>query len=264
MKVWLKPGETLQIGFYESDEQRPDHELDGTFTVQFEAETRIAIYADMPDTSGREGCIYEEIFSKEPGLRFPNVAITPSGPLEFDDGELLGVSDGAIYKAVSERNAEKDWQELEGLIHTMPYGEHEEAKAAETGREALGAAAALGHAPIPAKPQEPAGEPTIGNAGMPAASPTPANVEALANRIHEPAPTEDTDYDQVDLKDVEAYFQYSGASITLIAVGPKLMGFRLWDKNQYIGKWETGTDGSMDIVIVREADKALQVHRINN
>jgi len=70
MRVLLKPGETLEVGFYEDE---PDlagawNALDGNFTIEFEATMEgvtagaIRIHADYPDSTGREGLIYEEIF----------------------------------------------------------------------------------------------------------------------------------------------------------------------------------------------------------
>ena len=52
MKVVLKPGETLEVEFEETD---------GTIIVGF-SETDITVSANLPDTSGREGVIYQEVF----------------------------------------------------------------------------------------------------------------------------------------------------------------------------------------------------------
>jgi hypothetical protein len=61
MKIMLKPGEALDIGFYETGDTR-DYELDGKITVVFVPETAIRVIADMPDTTGRTGIVYEELF----------------------------------------------------------------------------------------------------------------------------------------------------------------------------------------------------------
>ena len=52
MKIELAPGETLVVSLKDSD---------GTFTVKF-GESAVTVEADMPDTKGREGVIYEEAF----------------------------------------------------------------------------------------------------------------------------------------------------------------------------------------------------------
>ena len=52
MIVVLKPGEKVEIQFAESD---------GEITVAFHEE-RITVETDWPDTAGRQGVIYEEIF----------------------------------------------------------------------------------------------------------------------------------------------------------------------------------------------------------
>lgn len=52
MKIILKPGETITVGFHESD---------GEIAVSFE-EKSIDVVASLPDTSGRDGLIYQEIF----------------------------------------------------------------------------------------------------------------------------------------------------------------------------------------------------------
>ena len=52
MIVVLKPGEKVEIHFAESD---------GEITVNFQ-EDRITVETAWPDTAGRQGVIYEEIF----------------------------------------------------------------------------------------------------------------------------------------------------------------------------------------------------------
>lgn len=58
MRIMLKPGETLIVGF--ADEN--DGDGDGTIEIEFGDEVLI-VRADMPDTTGREGVIYEERFA---------------------------------------------------------------------------------------------------------------------------------------------------------------------------------------------------------
>jgi hypothetical protein len=65
-KVTIAPGEKLEIEFADSD---------GKIEIDFKAasdteEGHILITADLPDTSGREGEIYKEIFG---------------GPVDFDE-----------------------------------------------------------------------------------------------------------------------------------------------------------------------------------
>lgn len=56
MKVELNPSESVTVTFAESD---------GEIKVAF-CETAIRVEADLPDTEGREGIIYEEIFQTPP------------------------------------------------------------------------------------------------------------------------------------------------------------------------------------------------------
>lgn len=74
MRIMLKPGETLIVGFTDENE----HDGDGTIVIEFEDET-LRVSADMPDSSGREGVIYEEWFGDVPGQEQP----VPG----WDDGE---------------------------------------------------------------------------------------------------------------------------------------------------------------------------------
>jgi hypothetical protein len=66
MKISLQPGDVLEIGFHEPTPDKPTgfYELDGALTVFFEKDVRIAVTADLPDGSGREGVIYEERFAQ--------------------------------------------------------------------------------------------------------------------------------------------------------------------------------------------------------
>ena len=52
--IKLSPGETIIVGFVESD---------GEITVAFR-ETEITVYANLPDASNREGIIYREVFEE--------------------------------------------------------------------------------------------------------------------------------------------------------------------------------------------------------
>lgn len=59
MIVMLKPGERVQIQFLESD---------GELVVEFDVDGdgHLRVLADLPDSSGREGVIYDEDFSRTP------------------------------------------------------------------------------------------------------------------------------------------------------------------------------------------------------
>jgi hypothetical protein len=63
MKIFLKPGETLEIGTMGEDGDPND----GTFTISFDTPTfkdKLVIESDMPgNVKGDEGVIYEENFS---------------------------------------------------------------------------------------------------------------------------------------------------------------------------------------------------------
>jgi hypothetical protein len=66
VKILLKPGEELQVGFYEPGGEGPhggDFITDGEITIQFE-KTAIRVSADLPDTQKRVGVIYEELFGQ--------------------------------------------------------------------------------------------------------------------------------------------------------------------------------------------------------
>jgi len=52
MQVVLKKGESVKIGLLDAD---------GVITVKY-GEKRLQVHADMPDSTGREKIIYEEIF----------------------------------------------------------------------------------------------------------------------------------------------------------------------------------------------------------
>ncbi len=53
MQIVLKPGERIDVCFEDSD---------GTIQVAFERDA-IIVSSELPDTSGREGVIYREVFS---------------------------------------------------------------------------------------------------------------------------------------------------------------------------------------------------------
>jgi hypothetical protein len=57
MKVVLKPGEEVTIEFEDADGSG----LDGELTVAFDADA-IRVKTDWPDTKGRLGIVYEEVF----------------------------------------------------------------------------------------------------------------------------------------------------------------------------------------------------------
>lgn len=67
MKIELKPGEHVMIHFEDTD---------GEITVSFGDKDNasvslpagIVVHADLPDERGREGIIYHEPFSDEPGM----------------------------------------------------------------------------------------------------------------------------------------------------------------------------------------------------
>lgn len=65
MKVEISQGEKIEVSFKDSDER---------ITVSF-LDDRLMVEADLPDSSGREGVIYEELwapltdFSKDDGDR---------------------------------------------------------------------------------------------------------------------------------------------------------------------------------------------------
>ncbi len=63
MRIILKPGETLTVGFTDgSDASGVGRDLvDGTLDIAI-GTTEITVSASMPDTSGREGVIYQEVF----------------------------------------------------------------------------------------------------------------------------------------------------------------------------------------------------------
>jgi hypothetical protein len=129
---------------------------------------------------------------------------------------------------------------------------------AENARAALGAAAALGGSNLPAKAPEPLEEPGKGSTGHLPAITRASAVAEVADMLH----CEQSEGEEVNIRAVEAYFQDRGGSVTLMTRGDEVYGFRLWLKNQYIGKWEGG-NGNIDIAWVRDADKALtelQVH----
>jgi hypothetical protein len=188
-----------------------------------------------------------------PGYNFPDHAVIPTKPAVFDDRELIG-----------KPTIEKEWQELEGLIHTMPYGEHEEAKAGA--RAALGAAGALGSATLPASVPPPLESARNGNAGLLVRGQAPNTPEAnalleLAEAINsDPEGMDEEAVPKVDIKLLERYFWQRQAGFTVTDNGN---GFRLWYKNQYIGHWE-GRDGMVSMQAAREADKALTDHQLNN
>jgi len=75
MKIELAPGETLVVSLKESD---------GEFTIKF-GEDAVTVEADMPDTQGRTGVIYEEVFRPPEDLsgftdvRSPTWASKPGG-----------------------------------------------------------------------------------------------------------------------------------------------------------------------------------------
>jgi hypothetical protein len=52
MQVVIKKGEAIKVGFLDTD---------GNITVTY-GKKRLKVHADMPDSSGREKVIYEEIF----------------------------------------------------------------------------------------------------------------------------------------------------------------------------------------------------------
>ena len=72
MRIMLKPGETLTVGF--ADEN--DDDGDGVITIEFGAEV-LTVCADLPDTTGRQGVIYEERFGDDHDLDGP-VQAAPS------------------------------------------------------------------------------------------------------------------------------------------------------------------------------------------
>lgn len=65
MKIFLKPGEKLIVGFYTPAGDGggwhvpKDMELDGQLKVEFNSETGITVCADMADDEGRIGIIYQ-------------------------------------------------------------------------------------------------------------------------------------------------------------------------------------------------------------
>jgi hypothetical protein len=62
MQVVIKKGEAVKIGFLDAD---------GVITVTY-GKQRLKVHADMPDSSGREKVIYEEIYGdRVPGGRTP-------------------------------------------------------------------------------------------------------------------------------------------------------------------------------------------------
>lgn len=59
MRILIKPGETLHVGFADSN----GYEEDGEFVIRFTSK-KIEVSTKWPDTSGREGVIYREEFDK--------------------------------------------------------------------------------------------------------------------------------------------------------------------------------------------------------
>jgi len=57
MRIELQPGEELEVGFTESD---------GTIIVAY-TDTALTVSADLPDSTGREGTIYEERLGVDEG-----------------------------------------------------------------------------------------------------------------------------------------------------------------------------------------------------
>lgn len=55
--VQLSPGQTLEVGFVDET----GHQTDGAITIEFGRKI-LSVYADMPDSNGREGVIYAEKF----------------------------------------------------------------------------------------------------------------------------------------------------------------------------------------------------------
>lgn len=54
MKVVLKPGDTLEVELDETD---------GHFEIKYDVDFgKLEVTADMPDSTGREGVIYSEVF----------------------------------------------------------------------------------------------------------------------------------------------------------------------------------------------------------
>lgn len=58
MKVVLKPGEQVTIEFEDAD----GCGLDGELAVAFDTDA-IRVKTDWPDTAGRSGIVYEEVFT---------------------------------------------------------------------------------------------------------------------------------------------------------------------------------------------------------
>lgn len=56
MKIVLNLGETITVSFAESD---------GEINVSYDKDA-IRVTTEWPDTNGRQGTIYEEIFNNEP------------------------------------------------------------------------------------------------------------------------------------------------------------------------------------------------------
>lgn len=60
MKVILEPGDSLIVEL---------HETDGLFRINYDHMTEqnhLTVWAELPDSSGREGVIYDEDFSSIP------------------------------------------------------------------------------------------------------------------------------------------------------------------------------------------------------
>lgn len=76
MRIMLRPGETLTVGFADENDQ----DVDGTIEIEFGAEVLI-VRTEWPDSTGREGVIYEERFGEDPD---------PDGPVRGEPVELLG------------------------------------------------------------------------------------------------------------------------------------------------------------------------------
>lgn len=64
MKIMIRPGEVLDVGFVDEE----GFEVDGEFRILFDSEEtpgEVRVEADLPDTSGRAGTIYSEVFDEE-------------------------------------------------------------------------------------------------------------------------------------------------------------------------------------------------------
>ena len=105
MRIRLAPGETLTVGLEDENGRACDGELTIAFDV--DGNKQFTVTADMPDSDGRNGLIYDERFGEGIPAEAEEVPVLPEcgkhGCARRDTVKVLG---SLTYNACPEHRAE--------------------------------------------------------------------------------------------------------------------------------------------------------------